>query len=223
MGTETTCGPPSCPKALGFARSLTYPAQVTDTQAGGRPRIAVYCASHRGEDPAYASVATQVGAAIADGGADLVFGGGSIGLMGLVADAALEGGSHVIGVITEQLRDKEIAHFDSTELRVVADMPARKQQMYAEADAFCTLPGGIGTMEEFFEVLTGGYLGLHPKPMALVNVSGYYDPLLRFLDQAVEQGLCRPVVRELLVVGEDATVVGQLLAAVRSDADRSAR
>jgi hypothetical protein len=160
-------------------------------------------------------VATAVGSRIAQLGADLVFGGGSIGLMGKVADAALDGGSHVIGVITEQLRDKEIAHRGSTELRIVADMPARKQQMYAAADAFCTLPGGIGTMEEFFEVLTWGYLGLHPKPMALVNSSGYYDPLLAFLDHAIVEGLCRPVVKELLLVGKDEDVVDQLVSAAR--------
>lgn len=156
---------------------------------------------------------TRIGAL----GTDLVFGGGSIGLMGVVADSALEAGSHVIGVITEQLRDKEIAHEGSTELRIVADMPARKQQMYDAADAFCTLPGGIGTMEEFFEVLTWGYLGLHPKPMALVNVSGYYDPLLTFLDQAIERGMCKPVVKELLLVGKDAEVVDQLVSAARGN------
>jgi hypothetical protein len=173
--------------------------------------VAVYCASHVGDDPAFVEVAHQVGTAIAAHGADLVFGGGQVGLMGVVADAALAGGSEAIGVITEQLRDAEIAHLGVTELRIVPDMPARKQQMYAEADAFCTLPGGIGTMEEFFEVLTWGYLGLHPKPMGLVNVSGYYDPLLTFLDRSIEHGLCRPSVRELLVVGEDAGVLDRLL------------
>ncbi len=178
---------------------------------GRRPRIAVYCASHLGHDPAFAATGTAIGRAIAERGADLVFGGGQIGLMGLVADAALEGGSNVIGVITEALSDKEIAHHGVTELRIVADMPARKQQMYAEADAFLTLPGGIGTMEEFFEVLTWGYLGLHPKPMGLVNVSNYYDPLLAFLDHSVEQGLVRSTLSELLVIGKDASVVDELL------------
>jgi uncharacterized protein (TIGR00730 family) len=156
-------------------------------------------------------VAHDVGSIIAARGADLVFGGGSIGLMGVVADAALAGGSHVIGVITEALLDREVAHRGITELRITADMPGRKQQMYAEADAFCTLPGGIGTMEEFFEVLTWGYLGLHPKPMGLVNVNGFYDPLLGFLDHAIDQGLLRPSVMELLVVGRDAGVIDGLL------------
>ncbi|MCZ7627976.1 MAG: TIGR00730 family Rossman fold protein [Microthrixaceae bacterium] len=176
-----------------------------------RPRIAVYCASRVGSDPAFAEVAHDVGEAIAARGADLVFGGGSIGLMGVLADAALAGGSHVIGVITEALLGREVAHRGVTELRITADMPARKQQMYAEADAFCTLPGGIGTMEEFFEVLTWGYLGIHPKPMGLVNVNGFYDPLLGFLDHAIDQGLLRPSVMELLVVGRDAGVIDGLL------------
>lgn len=178
---------------------------------GRRPRIAVYCASRVGNDPAFAEVAHDVGSIIGARGADLVFGGGSIGLMGIVADAALHGGSHVIGVITEALLDREVAHRGVTELRITADMPGRKQQMYAEADAFCTLPGGIGTMEEFFEVLTWGYLGLHPKPMGLVNVNGFYDPLLAFLEQAIDNGLLKPTVMELLVVGRDAGVVDGLL------------
>ena len=193
------------------APAHAYPLGVSESQGPRRARVAVYCASHVGDDPAFVEVAHQVGTAIAAHGADLVFGGGQVGLMGVVADAALAGGSEAIGVITEQLRDAEIAHLGVTELRIVPDMPARKQQMYAEADAFCTLPGGIGTMEEFFEVLTWGYLGLHPKPMGLVNVSGYYDPLLTFLDRSIEHGLCRPSVRELLVVGEDAGVLDRLL------------
>jgi uncharacterized protein (TIGR00730 family) len=115
-------------------------------------------------------------------------------------------------VITEQLVGSEVAHLRVTDLRVVADMPARKKEMYDAADAFLTLPGGIGTMEEFFEVLTWGYLGLHPKPMALLNVEGYYDPLLSFLDHAITEGLCRPSVRELLIVSDDpAAVVERLL------------
>lgn len=164
-----------------------------------------------GNDPAFAEVAHDVGEIIAARGADLVFGGGSIGLMGVVADSALAGGSHVIGVITEALLDREVAHRGITELRITADMPGRKQQMYAEADAFCTLPGGIGTMEEFFEVLTWGYLGLHPKPMGLVNVNGFYDPLLGFLEQAIDKGLLKPTVMELLVVGPDAGVIDGLM------------
>ena len=147
--------------------------------------------------------AREVGDQIAAQHADLVYGGGHVGLMGVVADAALAAGSHVIGVITEQLRDKEVEHTGVSDMRVVPDMPARKAEMYVEADAFLTLPGGIGTMEEFFEVLTWRYLGLHPKPMGLLNVSGFYDPLIGFLDHAIDQGLCRQSVRDLLVVDDD--------------------
>jgi hypothetical protein len=109
----------------------------------------------------------------------------------------------VVGVITEQLVDREIAHEGVSELRVVPDMPARKQAMFELADAFMTLPGGVGTMEEFFEVLCWGYLGLHPKPMGLLNVNAYYDDLIAFLDRSVAHGLTRERVRELLVVGSD--------------------
>jgi uncharacterized protein (TIGR00730 family) len=174
-------------------------------------RVCVYCASRCGERPTYALAAEAVGAHIGRCGADLVFGGGHVGLMGVLADAVLDAGRSVTGVITEQLVDSEVAHLRVTDLRVVADMPARKKEMYDAADAFLTLPGGIGTMEEFFEVLTWGYLGLHPKPMALLNVEGYYDPLLSFLDHAIAEGLCRPSVRELLIVSDDPAVVVERL------------
>ena len=163
----------------------------------------MYCASHVGDDPAYADAARRLGSELGRRGVDLVFGGGHVGLMGLVADGALAGGRHVIGVITEQLVDREIAHDGVTELLVVPDMPARKRVMYDAADAFMTLPGGVGTMEEFFEVLCWGYLGLHPRPMGLLNVAGYYDHLVAFIDGAVDHGLCNPRVRDLLRVGED--------------------
>lgn len=123
--------------------------------------------------------------------------------MGLVADGALAAGGSVTGVITDQLLDREVAHHGVTELLVVADMPARKQAMYRAADAFMTLPGGVGTMEEFFEVLCSGYLGLHPKPMGLLNVAGYYDHPIAFLDGAVHHGLCTPRIRDLLRIGHD--------------------
>jgi uncharacterized protein (TIGR00730 family) len=167
------------------------------------PRLCVYCASHVGDDPTYADAATRLGRALGDRGVDLVFGGGHVGLMGLVADGALAGGRRVTGVITEQLVDREIAHEGVTDLVVVADMPARKRAMYDAADAFMTLPGGVGTMEEFFEVLCWGYLGLHPRPMGLLNTAGYYDHLVAFLDEAVDHGMCHPRVRELLRVGDD--------------------
>lgn len=179
------------------------------------PRLAVYCASRVGNEPAYADAARQVGEELGRRKVDLVFGGGSIGLMGIVANAASDGGRQVIGVMTEALMDKEIGHQGISDLRTVPDMPARKKMMYEEADAFLTLPGGIGTMEEFFEVLTWGYLGLHPKPMGLLNVCGYYDSLLRFLDEAIDRDLLRPIVKEHLVIGDDVTdVLDRLLEGV---------
>jgi uncharacterized protein (TIGR00730 family) len=179
------------------------------------PRLCVYCASHVGDDPAYADAAGRLGRALGERGVDLVFGGGHVGLMGLVADGALAGGRRVTGVITEQLVDREIAHHGVTDLLVVADMPARKRAMYDAADAFMTLPGGVGTMEEFFEVLCWGYLGLHPRPMGLLNTAGYYDHLVAFLDEAVGHGMCHPRVRELLRVGEDPEqLLDELLAGV---------
>ncbi len=197
---------------------------VTPEPPGARmtraPRLCVYCASHLGADPAFAESARALGRAMADRGVDLVFGGGHVGLMGLVADGALAGGRHVIGVITEQLVDKEIAHRGVDELVVVPDMPGRKRAMYDAADAFMTLPGGVGTMEEFFEVLCWGYLGLHPKPMGLLNVNGYYDPLIEFLDRSVEAELTRARARELLAVGGDpAALLDLLLAGIGPAAD----
>ncbi len=170
-----------------------------------------------GDDPAFAQAAARIGTGLAERGADMVFGGGSVGLMGVAAKAATEAGSHVIGVITEQLLDKEVANHDIDELRVVSDMPARKAEMYLAADAFVTLPGGIGTMEEFFEVLTWGYLGLHPKPMGLLNTDGYYDPLLSFIDHSIERGFGRASVRDLIVVGTDESLLDDLLEMVRED------
>jgi hypothetical protein len=172
-----------------------------------------------GDDPAFAATAAALGTELGRRGVDLVYGGGHVGLMGVLADAALAGGCRVTGVITEHLEGREVAHAGIVDLRVVPDMPARKKVMYEEADAFLTLPGGIGTMEEFFEVLTWGYLGLHPKPMGILNVSGYYDPLLDFLDHAVAHGLCKPVVRDLLVVGEDPSDVLRALLGDRLTGD----
>lgn len=165
-----------------------------------------------GNDPAFARTAREVGRELARRGADLVFGGGQVGLMGIVADEMIAAGRSAVGVITEHLMQPEVAHPGVDELVIVADMPERKREMFDRADAFLTLPGGIGTMEEFFEVLCWSYLGLHPKPMGLLNVSGYYDQLIAFLDRAVDEGLGRSDVRELLVIGDDiGDVLDQML------------
>lgn len=168
------------------------------------PRLCIYCASSFGADPAYEAAARTVGDLLVRRGIDLVYGGGHVGLMGVVADVAMSGGRHVIGVIPRHLMDTEVGHSGVSDLRVVDDMPARKQVMFEEADAFLTLPGGVGTMEEMFEVLCWGYLGLHPKPMGLLNVNGYYDHLITFLESSVEQGLTRRAALELLIIDDDA-------------------
>ncbi len=150
--------------------------------------LCVYCGSRPGSQPEFSSVAAQVGTLIGKHGGQLVYGGGRNGLMGTVADAALAAGGKVIGVIPKALVDKEQAHHGCTELHVVETMHERKQMMAEHADAFIALPGGIGTLEEFFEVWTWRQLGYHDKPIGLLNVNGYYDSLLTFLQSSVGSG-----------------------------------
>ena len=162
--------------------------------------ICVFCGSASGRRPAYARAARQLGAELALRNLGLVYGGGSIGLMGILADAALAGGAKVLGVIPRALARREIAHHGLTRLEVVPSMHARKARMAKLSDAFVAMPGGIGTMEEFFEVLTWGYLGIHSKPTGLLDVGGYWKPLIGLLDHAVEEGFLRPAHRQLVVV-----------------------
>ena len=150
--------------------------------------VCVYCGSRPGTEPIYAQAAQAVGRWIAKHHGQLVYGGGHNGLMGIMADACLEGGGRVIGVIPNALVEKEWAHTGCTELKVVANMHERKRIMAEHADAFLALPGGIGTFEEFFEVWTWRQLGYHDKPVGLLNLGGYYDSLLVFLESAVTQG-----------------------------------
>lgn len=149
--------------------------------------LCVYCGSRPGVDSMYADVAREVGTWIGQHGGQLVYGGGRGGLMGIVADAALQAGAHVIGVIPQALVEKEWAHHGCTELHIVDNMHARKRMMAERADAFLALPGGIGTFEELFEVWTWRQLGYHDKPIGILNVAGYYDLLLKFLQQSVDQ------------------------------------
>jgi uncharacterized protein (TIGR00730 family) len=165
--------------------------------------ICIYCGSALGADPAYASAARRLGRDLARRGVGLVYGGGRVGLMGLVADAVLEAGGRAIGVIPEALASEEVAHDGLTELHVVADMHQRKALMARRSDAFLTLPGGVGTFEEFFEALSWAALGLHRKPQGILNIAGYFDPLLALLDHAVAQRLARPEILKLLVVSTD--------------------
>jgi uncharacterized protein (TIGR00730 family) len=169
--------------------------------------VCVFCGSSPGADPAYATAAAEVGRLLAATDRTLVFGGGCVGLMGVLADAALAAGGRVIGVIPQALLDKELAHQGLTELRVVRSMHERKALMAELSDAFVALPGGIGTLEEFFEVWTWGQLGLHAKPYGLLDVNGFFGPLLTFLDRLVEQRFVRAEHRALLRVASDANVL----------------
>jgi uncharacterized protein (TIGR00730 family) len=165
--------------------------------------VCVFCGSSSGADPAYAEAAAEMGRLIAESGRTLVYGGGNVGLMGVVADAALAAGGKVIGVIPRSLMDREVGHGGVTELHVVGSMHERKALMAELSDGFLALPGGVGTLEEFFETWTWAVLGLHAKPFGLLDVMGFYGPLLGFLDQLVEKGFVKPKYRDMLVVGRD--------------------
>lgn len=163
-------------------------------------RICVFTGSNLGRLDAYRSAAVRLGELLARQGIGLVFGGGHVGLMGVVADAVLAHGGHVIGVIPQSLVDRELAHTRLQELRVVGSMHERKALMASLSDGFMALPGGIGTLEEFFEVWTWGQLGYHRKPFGFLNIEGFYDGLLRFLEHVVEEQFLTPVHRRMLMV-----------------------
>ena len=177
--------------------------------------LCVFCGSSPGASPAYAAAAVALGAELAARGTILVYGGGKVGIMGKLADACLAGGGQVIGVIPQHLWDREVGHTGVTRMHVVASMHERKARMAELADAFLALPGGIGTMEEFFEVWTWGQLGLHAKPLGLLNAGGYFDPLIRFLDHMVDEGFLRPDQRDVVLVGEDVAALLDRLSAAR--------
>jgi len=162
--------------------------------------ICVFCGASAGNRPAYAEAARSLAAMLAERDLTLIYGGGSIGVMGVLADAMLAGGGRVIGVLPEHLSRREVAHAGVTEMHIVGSMHERKALMARRADAFIALPGGLGTLEELFEVLTWSQLGLHSKPCALLNVDDYYDPLIAFLDGAVARGFVRPRHREMLLI-----------------------
>ena len=165
--------------------------------------ICVYCGSNTGNRPAYAERATALGERIAREGLALVYGGGNVGLMGLAADAALAAGGEVIGVIPEQLVTWEVAHKGVSRLEVVANMHERKMRMFDLADAFVALPGGFGTLDEMFEMLTWRQLGIGDKPCAFLDVDGFYAPLLQMIDRMVAERFLHPEQRADLWHGED--------------------
>jgi uncharacterized protein (TIGR00730 family) len=165
--------------------------------------ICVFCGSNAGADPAYLKAAETVGQGLAQRGIRVVYGGGKVGMMGAVADAARGAGGEVIGVIPQAIFDLEIGHTGLDDLRVVGSMHERKALMAELSDAFIALPGGIGTLEELFEVYTWAQLGIHAKPLGLLDVVGYYQPLVAFLDHAVQERFLRSATRTLLAVSDD--------------------
>lgn len=173
--------------------------------------VAVYCGSRFGDRPAYADAARSLGRSIAQADGCVVYGGGRVGLMGTVADAALAAGGRVIGVIPQALMDREVGHAGLTELHVVQTMHERKQLMAERAQAFVALPGGIGTLEEIYEVWSWQQLGYHDKPVALLNVEGYYDALLDFMRVSHERGfVSTPQYHALLVDDDPARLLARL-------------
>jgi uncharacterized protein (TIGR00730 family) len=175
--------------------------------------ICVFCGSSSGAKPVYRDAAITLGREIAERGLRLVYGGGKVGLMGAMADAALEAGGEVVGVIPQALVDEEVAHNGVTELIVVGTMHERKAWMADIADAFVAMAGGFGTFEEFCEVLTWTQLGFHKKPCGVLNVDGYYDPLLELFDRAVTDCFLRPEHRAIVLTAETAADVLDQLAA----------
>jgi hypothetical protein len=165
-------------------------------------RLAVYCGSATPADPVYMEAARAVGAGLAARGIGIVYGGGRLGLMGAVADAALAAGGEVIGVIPQALVDAEVAHRGLTQLHTVAGMHGRKQAFTDLSDGFVTLPGGTGTMDELWEALSWAQLGYHAKPVGLLDVAGYYEGLVAFWDKMGEVGFLRPQHRDLLIVAD---------------------
>ncbi|MCS7167298.1 MAG: TIGR00730 family Rossman fold protein [Gemmatales bacterium] len=178
----------------------------------------VYCGSRSGKRPEYAEAARQLGRVLAEKGVTLIYGGGHVGLMGVLADEMLCHGGTVIGIIPESLVESELAHTGLKELHIVPTMHARKALMAQKADAFLALPGGYGTVEEFFEMVTWRLLKLHYKPIGLFNVAGYYDALLAWIEHAFAEDFIAPKYRELFFVESDATrLVERLLEAVRTN------
>jgi uncharacterized protein (TIGR00730 family) len=178
-------------------------------------RVCVFCGSSSGTGLSYVEAARQVGRVLAQRGIDLVYGGASVGTMGEVADAALAAGGSVVGVIPQTLVDWEVAHGGLTELHVVDNLHQRKALMASLADAFIALPGGAGTLDELFEAWTWAQLGIHAKPVGLLDVNGYFQPLLRFLDHMVEQGFLKPAYREMLIIESEVSALLDRYAAYR--------
>ena len=182
--------------------------------------VCVYCGSRPGADPAHAQAARLTGQLIGQRGWQLVYGGGKVGLMGIVADAVLAAGGRVVGVIPHKLREREVGHSQLSEIHVVDTMHQRKQMMAERADAFLALPGGIGTLEELFEVWTWRQIGYHDQPIGLLNINGFYDGLLTFLRDTVSGGFLEQAQLDSLHVGKDAAALLQRLSVAAAKAKR---
>ncbi len=188
---------------------------MSDSESTELKRICVFCGSHFGADPAYRAAAIELGDRMVARGLGLVYGGGDVGLMGVVADTVMAAGGEVIGVIPRSLRDREVAHHGITDLQIVDSMHERKRLMYAQAEAVLALPGGIGTLDELFEALTWNQLGIHLKPAGLLNVGGFFDPLVAMLDRSQGQGFIGRGYRDFLLVEPTVERVLDALAAYR--------
>jgi len=184
--------------------------------------LCVYCGSSGAVDEKYRAAATELGEALAAAGIQLVYGGGRVGLMGLLADAVLAGGGWVVGIITERLRDRELAHHGASELVIAGSMHDRKRLMAERADAFAVLPGGTGTLDETFEILTWRQLGLHDKPIFLVDIAGYWRPLIALFAHIEAQGFARALVPQTVrIVPDIPALTGALSQAVAGAETRS--
>lgn len=185
-------------------RGVRQRGSTAMTTAKAMRRVCVYLGSSVGENPIHRETARQVGELLATSGIGLVYGGGNVGLMGILADAALSAGGEVIGIITQGLVRREVGHTGVTDLRIVETMHERKALMADLSDGFLALPGGMGTLDELFEILTWAQLGIHTKPCGLLNVNGYFDPLVALLDHMVAERFLRPEHRALALVDDDA-------------------
>ncbi len=195
-------------------------SDLANEQSASAGRICVFCGSSVGADRKYLVEAESLGQQMARDGWGLVYGGTSVGLMGALADTVLAGGSEVIGVLPQALQDREIAHRGLTKLHMVGSMHERKALMASLSDAFIALPGGYGTLDEFFEIVTWAQLKIHSKPCILINTDGYYDFLLRFLDYAVAEEFVKPVNRSLIQVARNSTEALQRIVQQRDTTSR---
>lgn len=189
---------------------------MSSLDGGPLRRLCVFCGSNAGREPGYRRLAEGLARTLAGRGVGIVYGGGRVGLMGVLADAALAAGGEVIGIIPQALIDREIGHRGLTELRIVCSMHERKALMAELADGFVALPGGIGTLEELFEVWTWAQLGLHAKPCGVLDADGFYAPLVGFLDHLVETGFVRPAHRAMLLSAQSPEALLEAFSAYRA-------